>query len=412
MPPVRIALAAVALASVLGGATARALPPWPPPPRTTAPPVPPPPPPPIVTAKPGEGLVVNAGRVFSISVRGRAQVRYALVTDGTDLSHELTARRARLLVSGHLVSPHVRYNLHVGFSDQDFERGNPSPLYDAWLELTHLRDLNLRVGQFLVPFTRQRTISAFFLQMVDRPGPIFELNLDRDVGIMLSSSDLGGLNGRFGYRLFVGMGDGRNRAAGNAGLLYAFRFDLKPFGGFDDTTETDLERLPRPRLAVGLGAAYNHDSVRALGTRGADYALGTFDTVHGSCDVMLKVGGFTLMVEAVLRWARRARLTGTDAMGRRVEEWSRSAWGYFAQVGYVFPRPVELAVRYGRLVALDPTDPALVQHVAQRGQEAGASLSFYIAAHVLKLQGDYFYLFGDDPAAGAHQARVQLQALF
>jgi hypothetical protein len=39
-------------------------------------------------------------------------------------------------------------------------------------------------------------------------------------------------------------------------------------------------------------------------------------------------------------------------------------------------------------------------------------LGWYVAGHALKVQADYFYLFGDSFEGGRHQARVQAQLQF
>ena len=47
-------------------------------------------------------------------------------------------------------------------------RARRSPLFDAYLEFTQLRDASLRVGQYRVPFSRQRVMPFGNLAMVDR----------------------------------------------------------------------------------------------------------------------------------------------------------------------------------------------------------------------------------------------------
>ena len=124
----------------------------------------------------------------------------------------------------------------VLFGTGDFETGNPSPLFDAWVEYTKLRDLNLRVGQYFVPFDRARTVRESGLQFVDRQIAVRELTLDRDVGLMASSSDLFGLNQWLAYNLFIGGGDGRNRIGGAVmGPILVGRVAVRPFGSSTTT---------------------------------------------------------------------------------------------------------------------------------------------------------------------------------
>ena len=85
--------------------------------------------------------------------------------------------------------------MQLAFGGNDFEAGSSTPLFDAYLEYTRLRDLNVKVGQFFVPFDRLRTIREFALELVDRAQPTVELSLDRDVGVSFSSQDLFGTRG-------------------------------------------------------------------------------------------------------------------------------------------------------------------------------------------------------------------------
>ena len=46
------------------------------------------------------------------------------------------------------------------------------------------------------------------------------------------------------------------------------------------------------------------------------------------------------------------------------------------------------------------------------GRQAGGGVNVYLNGHFLKLQSDYFYIFGDELGDGTHAARIQLDASF
>src|SRR5205085_2142840 len=130
-----------------------------------------------------------------------------------------------------------------------------------YLEYVGVRDANLKVGQFFVPFDRARTIRESALQFADRQQVVKELTLDRDIGVAVSSNDLFGLNGWLGYALYVGTGEGKNQFGPRAPWpLVSARVVVRPFGNFDDDQEADLSREWRPRLAIGIAGAYNHET--------------------------------------------------------------------------------------------------------------------------------------------------------
>ncbi len=363
---------------------------------------------------PGRGVTLSSGDdFFSLTLRGRAQVRDTVVvprSEGVGATHEAAIRTVRVIFSGHALSRQTQYVVQLAFGAQDYEPGMVSPVYDAWVAFQHLRDLQVRVGQFFVPFDRARTNAEWGLSMIDRPLLVAEATLDRDVGVELSSNDLGGF-GRLAYRLGLFGGEGKNRAASAPGFLYVGRLQYNVFGPFDDSVEGDLERLARPRLAVGVAGAYNHNSLRQRSTQGAPLTLGGFDYVHAAADLTLKVAGLYLFGEVLYRRASDDRHAGVGMEPGR-DEFSRSLWGYIAQAGWMVSRRWEVTARWEQAFALGATDPALVTTLQSQANQWGVGLNWYRAGHGLKAQADYHYIFGDDFDRGRHQARIQVQVSF
>jgi phosphate-selective porin OprO and OprP len=365
----------------------------------------------------GKGLLLtSADKKFQIGVRSRVQLRETLQKTDELTQLESQVRTLRVGIAGYALVPELKYLIQFAFGANDFETGNSSPIFDAFVEYTKARDLNVRVGQFFVPFDRARTIREFALQFVDRQGVVRELTLDRDVGIMLSSQDLFGWQSRLAYHLFVGGGDGKNRVADlknkygpqTPGVLVVGRLIARPFGAFDDDQEGDVTRSATPHLALGVAAAYNISSDRDHSTYGNTYTLGTFNYKHAAADLVFKWRGFSLLTEVLYRKANTETHTGTVAM-QPVTERSRSGYGYFAQAGQMVTSKLEIAVRGEKLWG---TDRALKQVAKLTGRQVGGGLNLYLNGHSFKLQTDYFYVFGDDFSKGGHVARLQLDASF
>ena len=366
----------------------------------------------VVTAAPGKGLrIATKDGSYAIGVRARVQMRDTFTHTEKGTTNELNIKTARLFLTGNAIVPELQYFLQFAFGSNDFEKDNASPIFDAYLEYTKWRDLNVRVGQFFVPFDRARTTREFALQLVDRQQIVQELSLDRDVGIMLSSSNLFGTR-VLGYNLFVGGGEGRNRFGGQAqGPLAVMRLTLRPFGVFDDDVEADLERLPKSRLAISVAGAYNHQTNRQKSTLGNTLELGTLDYTHGAADLVFKYAGFSLLAETLVRLARLDHLDG-EVDGVATREWSRSGWGYFVQAGMMLNRRVELAARWDQLSAFSGTDPTLTQLVADQGKQIVGGLNVYLNGHFFKLQTDYTYAFGSNTRATKQMGRLQLDVTF
>lgn len=381
------------------------------------------PPGPSVGVAPGKGLTVtSADGNNSLTLRSRMQLRETFIHDAATRENlnEVQIKTLRLFVQGSLFDKDLRYTIQLAFGAGDFEKDSASPIFDAYVEYVKHRDLKVRVGQYFVPFDRARTIREFALQFVDRQQVVRELTLDRDVGLMLWSDDMFGLNSHLAYNLFVGGGDGRNRVANpdnaygpqRAGVLVVARIVVKPFGAFPDyDQEADLSRSTKPRLGMGLAGGYNYRSSRSQSTYGSTHTMGTFNYAHAAADAHFKWAGFSLLTEYVLRQANRNRVGPVGDMTRE-PQYSRSGWGYFVQAGQMLSDRIELTARWDDLYAADGTDPVLRTLAQQSGRQAGAGLNLYLNGHALKVQSDYFYIFDRVTQEPRHAVRAQLDATF
>lgn len=381
-----------------------------------------------VTAAPGRGVTVTFGDAFSANLRARIQVRDTVhvpsgVPTSGEVTNELAVRTLRIWLQGHAIDPHVRYGIQLALGANDFEPNNASPVFDAYLDVTYLRDLSVRVGQYFVPFDRARTIREFALESIDRANVVRELSLDRDVGITLYSNDLFGLGGVLAYQLGVFGGDGRNRiGAQRFGLLYVGRITVRPMGPFDDDAEGDLGRSTTPHVAIGVGVAYNQATDRSRSTTSASttspfYQLGGFDYFHLAADAVVKYAGLSILAEALYRSAdassRSRTITDpTTMVMTTTTEYSRQAWGLLGQVGLMLGDTFEIWARYEQLEALAGSDPQLLTSVGSGGRATAGGLNCYLNGHLFKIQADWQHTFADDFTRGEHLIRVQLDATF
>jgi phosphate-selective porin OprO and OprP len=370
----------------------------------------------VLKAEFGKGFTIGTpDEMVTLNIRGRVQVQAAMVDKSTTPEPVdetlLQVRRMRLVFQGNLLGKQLQYYFQLAFStrDQEADVNVRSPLRDAYITYAPIRDLNLRFGQMKVPYGRQRVTSSSALGMVDRSVVTGELNLDRDVGLQAFSKDLFGLDGRIGYNLAVFGGDGRNRVADNAGLLYTARVNISPLGGFDDNVEGGFSFPNKPQLAIGLGAAYNQATDRPQSTIGniiPDPAV-SFDYAHLGADLLFRWAGFYITGEWMYRTATQPEIDGLDADGVATTYKARDSWGAYGQIGQMLTKELELSARYGHLEPLSATSAVKLT------QELGGGLSYYFLGHNLKLQGDYFYISNKaDFSEPTHQGRLQAQVFF
>ena len=378
----------------------------------------------------GYTLAAKDGR-FSLQIRGRMQLREDIEhpnVEGGETHQLLQMRRARLVLMGTVFSPYIKYHFQFGFSPRDMQNDLPNepgsirrnPLRDARMEFDRLRDFTVWVGQFKVPFSRQRVISSANMNLVDRASVNAEFNLDRDLGIQFMSKDLGGLGGRLAYYAGVFMGEGRNPIDfSDSGLLYVGRLEVLPFGKFDDYGEGDLARTTKPGLSIGAGYAFQDRAHAARGTVG-DYPAdrGTTNFHHTTADLVFKLRGFSFSTAFHFRKGfKRVNGGAVDDMGSPIATVAaRQGLGWYAQAGYMVPKiPLEVVGRYSLIRNIYAAQSSLPS-----SDEAGGGVNWYFVGHDLKLQLDYFRVwdqtlgasFKEAASHGTDRIRLQLQMYF
>jgi len=372
---------------------------------------------------PGKGLeFASKDGDFKLQTRLRAQYLYqGTVAADEDAEHYFMIRRARLQFSGNMwgkknkfkaefaVSPRDDSFEGVDLNGDDIDDANlvkTTPLLDWYQEFTHFRDLNVRIGQYKVPYSRQRVISSGNLQLVDRSVTgNAEFTLDRDLGIDIRSKDLFGLD-LLKYYAGVYIGEGRNTSnktigAGDQGLMYIARVEILPLGSFKDYSEADLARSTEAGLSIGAAYAYIDEAPKTRGILGSTITDDVWSYHNMTGDLMLKVAGFSLLSEVFMRQGEAESGAATS-----------DGWGAMGQAGYLLPHTaLEITGRYGMNRRIGTEAESSFDEGLN---EAGGGIGYYFAHHNLKLQSDVFRIWDetDGQEGGETMLRAQLQAAF
>jgi hypothetical protein len=386
--------------------------------------------------KPGDGLTVESeDKLFKLATRVRGQFYYDTEKpDDGNATQAVSLRRARVVFGGHAWGAKNVFKMELALSPQDVgmapdlvdfdgdgeqdenvadanpitdnsQRVSRSPLLDLYMQFKQIRDLNLRIGQYKIPFNRQRVISSGDLMFVDRSIVNAEFNLDRDIGFDLRSQDLFGLGQRLRY--YVGIYSGEGHSSFNArswssaehffGLNTLVRLEYLPFGEFSDYSETDLERASKPGLSIGGTFAHIGNARGSRGILGSQPAdNGTTDFLLGEVDAMFKYRGLSAQSEFMLREGDRNADAGASPVP------ARNGWGLTGQAGYLTSINLEVAARHSVIRARGTSS------LTDRN-ETGVVLSYYLAGHPYKVQVDYFRLYPESISDGDHVFRAQLQ---
>jgi phosphate-selective porin OprO/OprP len=327
----------------------------------------------------------------------------------------LELRRARLVLWGHMFTPHLKYYAHLMFAPKDlgFKDGVPTraPIFQWYTAVTRLKHAHVQAGFFFVPYARQRMQPLPRLQFADNSTASYEFTLDQDIGVQVSSPDIAGL-GMLRYYAGVFMGEGYDwHRASDFGLTYMGRVEVLPLGMFEDFSEADFERPMRPKLSVGAAYAFSDRDRRTRSIAGTAFADGGSMSAHNlTADLMFKWAGLSVLADVY--WRRGWRKTGglLDAEGVPIAvQAARNGFGWTAQMGLFVPRTRFEAV--ARTAGVRP--PRSLATSLARLDEVGGGLNYYFYRHALKLQLDYIHTWGPAlPTGRGDQLRLQLQFIF
>ena len=356
----------------------------------------------FTTFKPGKGFILQTDNGnYELQLRTRLQILSdTTFIKGEDIESKFMLRRARVVFKGHYYNPNNIFKLELAISPKDLgmsetKPAKNSPLLDYYFGFTQLRDLSFKLGQYKVPFTRERVISSGNLSLVDRSIVNKEFTVDRDTGIEIYSKDLFGLGKHLRYHAGVYSGLGRNvTSTHDFNLMYLGRIEILPAGEFkDDYSYVDFKRHKTPKVSIGIGYAFIDDAKKDKGIIGTLYEDDLEHDYHlGTGDIMLKCRGLTMHSEFI---ARKSDVS-TD----------RNGWGGTGQVGYlIFDKPnIELAARYSGNRAIGKNS------AVPDSNEMLGGVGVYVSEHPFKVQVDAGKLWNENSwNSGDIKLRLQLQ---
>jgi phosphate-selective porin len=337
---------------------------------------------------------------FTPSMRIQTRYSYNGKLDG---KHDFEIRRLRLKGKGQVLGI-AKYYSEVKI-DGSANGTSPTPAVEnAWVEFNQLPNVNLRIGLYDIPFSRNALTSDSKILFVDRS--LVKLAL-ASVGV--ADNTIGGLF----HEVVM---DGR--------LSYSFGiFDNnKLSGGLPTTAGRFTLHLLDPGKKAGSRGSYGSYRGSYVGTGrrleiGANFAhtpnaVGGFDLYAVGGDVFFNSGPWTFQIE--YDWYKKSYSGGVPDVETKVGYVQGAVLlnSLIASRGTApWIPPIELAVRYQDIDAEDPMSFGFVQVGKGRTRAIDLGLNFYIRDHNLKVQTTYSWFhrksFGD-----SHRAQLQLQLDF
>ena len=333
----------------------------------------------------------NRGMVFNTydnnySMRLNARllgVFYHVNPDDGSSESTFRMRRARILASGNLYAPWLKYYTQITLE------GSSITTRDAYMEAGYIKSLAPRFGQFKVPFVREMLNGGFNLQLIERSIASLEFSLDRDIGFQVSGKGI--LNSSLDYAVGIFNGSGINRNNVDNDYIYVGRLEWAPFGQYP-YSEAAEDNPSTPKLALGFAGAYMPglepgERATLAGKLGNTSIVPVeSDVTQWALDLAYKYRSFALAGGYYYRTIDPKEIT---SFGKQ------DAWGVYLQSGYfIIPRHFEIVGRYSHI---DPDNP--VQINENRKTEYAVGLNYYLDGHNAKTGINYSY-FSTDTDSG------------
>jgi len=341
---------------------------------------------------------------FSLKFQIKSQFRFFVMDfdnkkqNNTETSFQI--KRLKFVAKGNAFFPWLEYKLQIEFTEND-----EITLEDYYVDLTRYEAMSLRLGQFKVPFDRERLTSSFALEFIDRSIISKEFSFNRDIGTMPHGKVFKSM---FDFAAGIFNGAGRNETINtNHNFLYAGRFMYTPFGDLE-YVQGSLNNTQKPLLAIAMAVALlpDFDAETEGGTDRKNLSEAILEigatkanVFQYTADIAFKYLGFSGEAEYDMRKISPVDNNIDDVL----------AYGFRVQSGYfIIPEQLEIATRYA---FLDPNG----NESNDISQEFTTAISYYIYRNRLKIQFGYSFLLEDNPEGDYfrnNEFAVQMQTIF
>lgn len=300
--------------------------------------------------KDGLYLVSDDGQ-SSAHIDLRVQSRFSSVNYDIDFgnpnsdSKDLYFNRVRFKMGGKLGASWLKY-----YMEYDFVK---PALLDLWIAPKVSTALHFRIGQYKVPYNRERFDSSGKQSFVERSIVTPPFTLDRQIGVTamgrLFQEEV--MDSNYYVGLFFGTGrDGEWKSQGSPMVFGRWQWNI--FQQVLPFSRSDISRHQKPAASLSIAATSYKGPFTKFSTSGAE-ALPGFEIGESSqyavnqsmIEFALMYKGFALQSEYHYKH-----------IDDRINATTSKLSGYYIDVGYFFselieevPKPLEIIARYARV---------------------------------------------------------------
>jgi len=346
----------------------------------------------------------SASDNYTALIIWRAQLRYSNTDFDNDFGNpnadkdDLRLNRARFKIGGKLGAAWLDY-----YAEYDLIR---PALLDLWLAPTINEAVGFRIGQFKVPYNRERFDSSGKQQFAERSIVTPPFTLDRQIGVTAMGRLFTDQAIDSSYFVGVFMGNGRDGARDGDGKPLVFgRWQWNIFKRVLPFSRSDIHRTQLPTASLAVAAASNRSAFTRFSSAGGGELPafppgeeGQFDTDQAMAEFAMMYRGFS--VQAEYHWKQ---------IDDRVNRISSEMTGLYLDTGYFFaesidwfPEPLEIMARVARV---EPDAP----EATPRETEVALGGNWYFDGHNNKLTIDVTRKTGELPSGNDDSWGVRFQ---
>jgi phosphate-selective porin len=342
---------------------------------------------------------------FTAHIDWRAQLRFTsrdfddpVAPNPDDREGDFVINRARFKLGGHAYRPWLTY-----YFEYDFPR---NALLDLRFSLKARDELQLRVGQWKVPYNRERVDSSGKQQFAERSIVTPWFTLDRQQGADLFGRFWKGRRADSWYHLGVYSATGRGGQGSVEQPMILGRWQWNFLGRDLPFRQCDLKYHERPAASLAVAGVSWLGPYSAFATAGGGGLPGlpvgqsdSYDVSQALIETALKYRGLSWQQEY---HRKRVEVTETGEVTDLV--------GWYAQLGYFFhgvagwfPEKLEIAARVARV---DPDLDLPEDHIG----EATLVFNYFFHGHRNKLTLDISRIYDRSGEVGKRiENRLRLQ---